>query len=110
MQVWNDELAAIGQTYAEMCIFQHNDDRSTQSSTYTYVGENLALTTATPGNYTSLVNNWYDEVQDYDYGANNCSAVCGHYTQVNIQVYSTVNATHEIMGGMPITLHMHVVI
>ncbi len=82
MQIWNDVLGALAQNYADMCIWGHNADRHTKSTTFTFVGENLAITTADPGNYTGLVNTWFDEIQDFDYAANACGAVCGHYTQV----------------------------
>lgn len=32
------------------------------------------------------VQNWYDEINDYNYDDNKCSAVCGHYTQVSILI------------------------
>lgn len=31
---------------------------------------------------STAVNDWYDEKFYYNYGANTCSFVCGHYTQV----------------------------
>lgn len=95
VQVWNNELAMVAQNYAEQCVFEHNDNRGSQQSTFRSVGENLAATTAPSANYTDLVRNWYDETQDYDYSSNSCAQgrVCGHYTQVhncifNIRVYS----------------------
>ncbi len=44
-------------------------------------GENLYWTsgTAAPGD---VVGAWVAEVQSYNYAANSCTAVCGHYTQV----------------------------
>lgn len=84
--MWNNELAQLAQDYSEMCIYGHNADRHTQSVTYTAVGENLAITTADPGNYTYLVELWYNEVRDYNYDTGACSAVCGHYTQVRTLV------------------------
>ncbi len=29
------------------------------------------------------VQNWYDEIKDYDYDTGKCSKMCGHYTQVS---------------------------
>ena len=83
-QEWNDELAGIAQTYADQCMFIHNDDRSSQSTTYTSVGENLFVTSSQQVNYTQFVEAWYGEVMDYDYTSNTCQngSVCGHYTQV----------------------------
>ena len=87
LQVWSAELADVAQNYAEQCIFEHNTDRTSQQSTFTYVGENLAITSSPSVNYTSLVRNWFDERDDYNYESNTCAggAVCGHYTQVNIE-------------------------
>ncbi|XP_048747933.2 glioma pathogenesis-related protein 1-like [Ostrea edulis] len=39
----------------------------------------------------SFVEMWYNEVKDYDFETNTCSAECGHYTQV-------VWATTEYLG------------
>ena len=73
----------VAQNYAEQCVFEHNADRVSQQSTFTFVGENLAATTGSI-NYTYLVMLWYDEIQDYDFSSNTCAlgGVCGHYTQV----------------------------
>ena len=66
-----------------MCNFAHNSERSAQSSSFDFVGENLGTTTATQDDYVGLVQAWYDEVQDFTHGTG-CAdgAVCGHYTQV----------------------------
>ena len=81
IQVWNDELAQVAQSYAEQCIFDHNDNRVSSQSTFTSVGENLLVTTAS-ADYESFVESWFDERENYDYDSGQCSAVCGHYTQV----------------------------
>ena len=66
-------------------MFDHNNERTNQQTSFFYVGENLAITSAPIGNYTDLVRNWFDERDDYDYQFNRCApgAMCGHYTQVN---------------------------
>ena len=90
IQVWNDELAQVAQTWADQCRvdpLQHNPDRSSQSSSFNYVGENIGFSTNLNEPSTEIVRRWYDEVQDYTFGpvggSNVCSAVCGHYTQVS---------------------------
>lgn len=90
MQVWNDELAQVAQMWADQCRvdpLQHNQDRSSQSSSFSYVGENIGFSTDVNEPPTETVRRWYDEVQDYTFGpvggSNVCSAVCGHYTQVS---------------------------
>ncbi len=86
LQVWNDELSQVAQNYSERCVFEHNGERVSQQSTFSTVGENVALDAgggAPDTNlYITLVTAWYDEAVDYDYSTNSCSDVCGHYTQV----------------------------
>ncbi|NUP09102.1 MAG: Fis family transcriptional regulator [Polyangiaceae bacterium] len=69
---WSDDLAAVAQAYAEQCVFEHSGGE---------YGENLYANTGstTP---QEVVSGWVSEVADYDYASNECSGVCGHYTQV----------------------------
>ncbi|AKT42544.1 CAP domain-containing protein [Chondromyces crocatus] len=69
---WSGEVAAVATAHAERCVWGHS------SSPY---GENIYATsgTATP---TQVANSWISEKNNYDYGNNTCSGVCGHYTQV----------------------------
>ena len=80
-QVWSDELAQVAQDYAEVCTFGHNSNRVSEQTEFTSVGENLAAGSGA-ANYAQFVQNWYDEVEDYNYDSNTCDNVCGHYTQV----------------------------
>ncbi len=70
--VWSGEVAAVAQAYAEKCVFEHSQ------SPY---GENLYASSgsSTPAD---VVTSWVSEAADYDYASNNCSGICGHYTQV----------------------------
>ncbi|MRG95375.1 CAP domain-containing protein [Polyangium spumosum] len=70
--VWSPEIAAVAQGYAEKCVWEHSDNE---------YGENLY---ASSGGSTAaqVVSNWVSEEADYIYASNECSAVCGHYTQV----------------------------
>jgi hypothetical protein len=49
-------------------------------------GENLYASGSKPNPPNSspqdVVSSWYSEKANYNYGANTCSGVCGHYTQV----------------------------
>eukprot|EP00731_Ephydatia_muelleri_P014208 Em0007g1518a len=87
--IWNNELATIAQNYANKCIWAHNPSRI--SKTFSYVGENIYITTGTVTNYRSVVQDWYNEVANYHYSTNTCDSgkVCGHYTQV---VWATSNS------------------
>jgi len=40
-QTWSEELARVAQNYADMCIWSHNSGRSSQASSFYYVGENI---------------------------------------------------------------------
>ena len=64
-------------------MFDHNGNRVSQQSTFTSVGENLAAGSGA-ADFPGFVQNWYDEVGDYNLNSNSCNpgAVCGHYTQV----------------------------
>ena len=81
VQVWNEDLAKVAQTYAAQCKGEHNPDRG-QNQEFS-VGENLFVGTAA-ANYEGAVQSWYKEEKYYDYDTNTCqsSKVCGHYTQV----------------------------
>jgi uncharacterized protein YkwD len=71
---WDATLAAAAQDWADQCNFSHH--------TAGY-GQNLyASAGGGPPTPQAVVNNWMSEAEDYDYGANSCSGVCGHYTQV----------------------------
>ena len=92
----------VAQNYAEECVFAHNAARVSQQSTFTSVGENLAATTSST-NYTRLVMNWYNEVQDYDFSSNTCAQgrVCGHYTQVNDHTLSMKSNPVATLSNTP---------
>ena len=83
----------MAQNYVEQCVFGHNPSRTSQQSTFDFVGENTYATNEA-ANYTQAVLAWYSEVADYNFTSNTCRAgpgMCGHYTQV--------------MNGL--SLHMH---
>lgn len=75
---WSDTLASFAQQWANHLIqsglFAHS-----QNPKY---GENLYEISGGAATPATVVNTWAEEVLDYDYGTNNCRAVCGHYTQV----------------------------
>lgn len=71
---WNTAAATAAQSWADQCMFSHN----TQG-----YGQNL-YASAGSGAPTpkAVVDSWVSEAKDYNYAANTCSGVCGHYTQV----------------------------
>lgn len=70
--VWDADLAAVAQSWAQGCVFQHSDGP---------YGENLYAGTGTP-TVLDAIDAWADEAAVYDYDTNGCAAVCGHYTQI----------------------------
>ncbi|XP_056101260.1 GLIPR1-like protein 1 [Rhinichthys klamathensis goyatoka] len=83
---WDEGLAVTARAWARFCLFKHNihlKDAGRVHPTFTSVGENIwAGAPYTHFNVKSAIKSWVDEVQDYDYSQNQCSKVCGHYTQV----------------------------
>ncbi len=75
---WNTTIASSAQTYANNCQYVHN-----ASTPY---GENLyagAVSSGFPTNVEAgAANAWAAEISLYNYAANSCSGVCGHYTQM----------------------------
>ncbi|XP_013407813.1 cysteine-rich venom protein ophanin-like [Lingula anatina] len=74
--MWDDELAAGAQAWANNCNFGHSGGN---------YGENLYGSTAPPG-ATAAVDSWDNEKQWYTLSSNTCNPPpgksCGHYTQV----------------------------
>ena len=74
---WDEDIAAVAQAYAETlaqdCSLVHS------SSGY---GENLFAAWGIASSGEDVVEAWASEEANYDYDANTCSDVCGHYTQV----------------------------
>ncbi|XP_056101261.1 GLIPR1-like protein 1 [Rhinichthys klamathensis goyatoka] len=83
---WDKGLAVTAWAWARVCVFKHNihlKDVRKMHPTFTSVGENIWVGYPyTQFTVKSAVKSWVDEVQDYNYTQNQCSKVCGHYTQV----------------------------
>ena len=86
--IWDEELARFAVAQSNKCVFQHSksDDRNTATK-FNYIGENIYA-----ASYFNNISNrqaiessgesWYKEIDDYDFNSNDCSKVCGHYTQM----------------------------
>jgi pathogenesis-related protein 1 len=84
---WDPALAQTAAQWVAMCVdtmapaglIDHNPNRS-QGHPY-YVGENVF---GAGGNATAkqAVDTWAAEKANYNYEANTCNGVCGHYTQI----------------------------
>ncbi|MED6239087.1 hypothetical protein ATANTOWER_001628 [Ataeniobius toweri] len=83
---WDEALAVTARAWARHCDFQHNiylKEVQRVHPTFPSVGENLW--TAYPPSIFSVkraIQSWVNESKDYSYQRNNCTHVCGHYTQV----------------------------
>merc|ERR1711872_183391 len=91
--VWNDELAAIAQRWADQCDFGHDKDRKKLDGTY--VGQNAYKSSSSrESDLTTVMSKmdkptlaWYDEVHKYNFDPVNIKPFnfvyqAGHYTQV----------------------------
>ncbi|XP_054726634.1 venom allergen 5 isoform X2 [Anastrepha obliqua] len=82
--VWDDELAARAQQWANNCEFRHDPLRTINRFT---MGQNLAIiwSTApldpTDGDFPSRIQSWFNEVQKYSFG-DAWSPKTGHYSQL----------------------------
>lgn len=76
----HEGLAEMAQTVSNTCIFEHSTGRSHPD--FSWIGENLYVTNSTSATVESVVQSWYNEKANFSYTHNNCSDVCGHYTQV----------------------------
>jgi pathogenesis-related protein 1 len=75
---WSSRLAAFSQRWANTLLvknmFAHNPE-----SPY---GENLFAIGGGAASASLVVNQWASESVYYNYRSNECSGVCGHYTQI----------------------------
>ncbi len=73
--VWSESDAQVARAYAAKCVFAHNAARGPR-------GENLYANAGGTKTPAAVVATWVAEVKNYTYATNQCSGVCGHYTQV----------------------------
>lgn len=71
---WSTDLTASAQQWANHCNFNHD-----YQSPY---GENLFLGTVRAYSPQSVVDSWYEEIDQYDYGRPDFSEPTGHFTQL----------------------------
>lgn len=88
--MWDQTLADHAKAWAEMCIDMDSNglvDHSSaayrsNTSGYSYVGENIFASGAAPASSVQAVDVWAGEKADFSYPNCKSGAVCGHYTQV----------------------------
>jgi len=89
--VWDDNLAANAQTWADSCTFDHDSDSSRKTAKFSAVGQNIDIYMSSNKvkqmDFTTFVKDWFDEI-DLFRGAsaptNSYKDVSGtgHYTQL----------------------------
>ncbi len=79
---WNNDLAALATSFIADCQFAHSSsgERSNKAG-FQYIGENLYQSGGAVPTGAAVSNAWASEKASYNYAANSCSGVCGHYTQ-----------------------------
>uniref|UniRef100_V9KU21 Glioma pathogenesis-related protein 1-like protein n=1 Tax=Callorhinchus milii TaxID=7868 RepID=V9KU21_CALMI len=101
---WDRILSEVAHEWSKKCIFDHNTDLKVPQKlhpVFKTLGENIYVTTGSNLNVTSATKSWYNEVADYNYGSNQCSRICGHYTQlVWATSYKVGCAVHTCPSGI----------
>jgi pathogenesis-related protein 1 len=73
---YSSTVQQTAQAWANGCNWEHNPGRG-------FLGENIAAFSSSLSNAPlHAVELWAGEADDYDYASNDCSGVCGHYTQI----------------------------
>ncbi|XP_078504368.1 uncharacterized protein LOC144762942 [Lissotriton helveticus] len=80
--VWSKEIAANAKKVAAKCLFKHSSDDERKLGTIV-CGENLAQASGGSLSWERVMQMWFDEAKDFEYGvgATKPGAVTGHYTQ-----------------------------
>lgn len=74
---WSEKLAAHAQEWANTLLARGEFVHS--KSGY---GENLFAIQGARATPEEVVDEWASEARDYNYAANKCRKMCGHYTQI----------------------------
>ena len=79
---WNNDLAALATTFIADCQFSHSGSAERMGKAgFQYIGENLYMSGGFAPTGKAVSDAWASEKTSYNYAANSCSGVCGHYTQ-----------------------------
>lgn len=105
MQEWNEELGYMAQFWAGNCEYELNENRNSQSNTFTYVGQSMIATSSYSVNYTVLIGKWFSAGQYYNYYSGYCTDSdgdededgdsCAGYTQVGQSLTSIIQVQHR---------------
>jgi pathogenesis-related protein 1 len=75
---WSERLADQARGWANRLLVEKRLAHRSDSA----YGQNLFEITGAAASPIQVVNAWDSEAADYDYAANKCRRVCGHYTQI----------------------------
>lgn len=103
--MWDEELAATAQSWADQCVPAH--DRASQRDVLRFqVGQNIAATWTTrppsssadsQPDFGKQINAWFDEVRIFGFKPiNGAGHGTGHYSQVNIILFSQFYSTNYL--------------
>jgi pathogenesis-related protein 1 len=76
--VWSGRLASMAQAWANNLLARNNFFHRPDP----HYGENLFEITGANASSAEVVGDWASESRSYNYSANKCRGVCGHYTQI----------------------------
>ncbi|BHF61621.1 hypothetical protein SprV_0100459600 [Sparganum proliferum] len=101
---YSDEMDKLAADWVDKCLFTHPDP--SKYPEYDGVGQNLAVFSDKQDDiYKSSMSMWSSEKANYEYSTNNCTGVCGHYTQLVWAETTVVGCAWKlcpnIMSGYP---------
>ena len=76
--IWSSDLAARAQDWADQLLRQDRFYHRPKSN----LGENIFEILGGHVSAAEVVGDWASEAESYNYRANTCRGLCGHYTQV----------------------------
>ncbi|XP_009461512.1 PREDICTED: glioma pathogenesis-related protein 1-like [Nipponia nippon] len=98
-------LARTARAWANKCIFEHNVYLSKKHQchpNFTSIGENIWVGSPQAFCVADAIKSWYDEVRFCTFAVQNCSKVCGHYSQVvwhySYKIGCAVTLCKEVAG------------
>ncbi len=101
---WSDKLASIAQGWADHlkkdnCAMYHSNngygENIYQASPLIWSDGRRDFQHKSPQEVTDA---WGNEIKDYNYAANSCSGVCGHYTQLVWKTTKEVGCAMSVCG------------
>jgi pathogenesis-related protein 1 len=97
---WSSALAVLATGFIADCQFAHSSsaERSNVAG-FDYVGENLYQSSVFFPSGAQVSDAWASEKSSYNYAANACNGVCGHYTQQVWRASTTLGCALKACPG-----------